>query len=55
MIYGCPRTATVTCSDYCTFAVLPRENFTRLVAENPEFETELKEFVIKKYNDDPVK
>ncbi len=22
MIYGCPRTATVTCNDYCTFAVL---------------------------------
>jgi CRP-like cAMP-binding protein len=55
MIYGCPRTATVTCNDYCTFAVLLQDNFSRLVAENPEFETELKQYVLKKYNDDPVK
>jgi hypothetical protein len=55
MIYRCPRTATVTCNDYCTFAVLPHENYGRLIAENPEFETELKKYVLSKYYDDPIK
>lgn len=35
--------------------MLPHENYTRLIAENPEFETELKNYVIEKYNNDPVK
>jgi CRP-like cAMP-binding protein len=31
MIYNCPRTATVTSSNYCTFARLPKESYDRLV------------------------
>lgn len=51
-IYNCARTASVISSNYCTFARLPRENFSRLVKELPELETELKSYILQMYNDD---
>ena len=54
-IYGCPRTATIVSSGYCTFAKLPKENYTRLVQEMPELESELRSYILQMYNDDQVK
>ena len=50
ILFKCRRTASVRCLDYCTFALLPYENYDRIVQENPEFETELRNHVLTKYN-----
>lgn len=55
LVYGCPRTATAVSHGYSTFAKMPLDNYRRLLAELPEFESELKTFVLEMYNDDPVK
>lgn len=55
VIYNCPRTAKIGSSGYCTFAKLPQENYRRLIHEMPEFETELRSYILQMYNDDHVK
>jgi hypothetical protein len=55
VVYKCPRTATAVSDGYSTFAKMPLENYRRLVAEVPEFEGELKTFILEMYNDDLVK
>lgn len=55
VIYGCPRTATVTSEGYSTYAQLPKENYERLRGEIPELDVEMRSFILQMYNDDPLK
>jgi CRP-like cAMP-binding protein len=36
IIYGCPRTATVSANNYCTLSKLSKQNFEELVQKYPE-------------------
>lgn len=54
-LFGCPRTATVIANDFCTLAVLSKENYKMISGEIPELHTEMMKFIIDAYNDDEVK
>ena len=54
-IYGCPRSATCQANDFCTIAVLTKQNYDRIAGEIPEFSGEMKKYVLNAYNDDEVK
>jgi CRP-like cAMP-binding protein len=51
MIYKCKRTASVICSNYNTMAILQYKNYRELVAEYPEYEDSLKDYIRTNYND----
>ena len=46
VIYGCPRTATVTSNGYSTYARLSDDSFKRLKQEIPELEHEMRSFIL---------
>ena len=51
LIYKCKRSATVISSNYNTFARIQRHRFREVISEFPEYETCLKENLIKNYRD----
>jgi CRP-like cAMP-binding protein len=54
-LYGCARTATVSALDYCTLAVLSKDNFNKIAGEMPEVRHEMLKCVLDKYSTDDVK
>ena len=46
LVYKCPRTASAVTTDYCTLARLPIQNYERLIGEIPEFQSELKKYIL---------
>ena len=51
LIYGCERTATVTATNYNTFAVLSSPAYHHLTYRYPEYEECLKSYIVEKYDD----
>ena len=51
MIYKCKRTASVICRNYNTLALLAYKAYRELIAEYPEYEECLKEYIRDNYND----
>lgn len=43
LIAECPRTATVQCLNYCTFAMLPVEGFKEVCKMFPEFQSKIRQ------------
>ena len=54
LIYKCKRSATVTSSNYNTFARIYKPRFREVISEFPEYETCLKNNAIKKYRDKKI-
>lgn len=54
-LYGCKRTATIEAQDYCTFAVLTKDDYDKTAGEVPEVKNEMKKYVLEQYNQDEVK
>lgn len=54
LIYKCKRSATVTSSNYNTFARIYKPRFREVISEFPEYETCLKNHAIKKYRDKKI-
>ena len=54
LLYKCPRTATIMAGNYCTYAILPPENFKKLISEVPEIEEKFKKYTYS-YEDEVKK
>ena len=49
LLYRCPRSATVTSTNYNTLARLKLDNFKELISDFPEYEICLRNHVIREY------
>lgn len=54
LIYKCKRSASVISRNYNTLAKMTGDRYRELVAEYPEYETELKKYIRKTYNDPKI-
>lgn len=54
LIFKCQRSASVVCRNYNTLARLQSARYRELVAEYPEYEECMKEYIRTKYKDDKI-